>query len=66
MSVRAEYQDGVFKPLDEVSGAEPGKIYRIFSDDELRALADNLAWLKAAEPAFQFWDNEEDETYDKL
>lgn len=27
---------------------------------------DELAWLRLAEPAFQFWDNPEDAAYDAL
>ena len=25
-----------------------------------------IAWLKVAEPSFNFWDNDEDEIYDQL
>jgi len=28
--------------------------------------SENLDWLKAADPAFSFWDNPEDEIYDAL
>jgi hypothetical protein len=28
--------------------------------------AEDLDWLKAADPAFAFWDNPEDEIYDAL
>lgn len=66
MSVRAEYVDGVFKPLDEVEGAASGKVYRVFSEEELRHLSEDLAWLKAAEKSFDFWNNKEDEVYDTL
>lgn len=27
---------------------------------------ETIGWLKAAEPAFSFWDNEEDAIYDQL
>lgn len=27
---------------------------------------DDMAWMKVAEPSFEFWDNEEDAIYDKL
>ncbi len=66
MSVRARYANGVFKPLEEVRDAVPGKVYRVFSEDELQNLTENLAWLKAAERSFAFWDNEEDAVYDRL
>ena len=66
MSVKAEYIDGVFKPLEEVPDAVPGKVYRVFSEEELRSLDESSVWLKAAAKSFRFWDNEEDAVYDKL
>ena len=66
MSVKAEYTDGVFKPLEKVPDAAPGKVYRVFSEEEFRGLNENSVWLKAAEKSFDFWDNEEDAIYDKL
>lgn len=66
MSVKAEYVDGVFKPLEKVTGAVRGGVYRVFSEEELRNLTDNFVWLKAAEKSFEFWNNEEDAVYDNL
>jgi hypothetical protein len=66
MSVKAEYIDGVFRPLEKVSDAAAGKVYSVFSEEELRSLTENSAWLKAAEESFRFWDNEEDAVYDQL
>lgn len=66
MSIRAAYEDGVFKPLDKVNGATAGKVYTVFSQDELRDLRETLGWLKAAETSFNFWNNEEDAVYDTL
>ena len=66
MSVKAEYCDGMFRPLEKVPDAVPGKVYRVFSEEELRSLSDNLVWLKAAEKSFEFWNNEEDAAYDNL
>jgi len=66
MSVKAEYSNGVFRPLERVPDAVPGKVYRVFSEEELRSLTENFAWLKAAETSFQFWNNEEDAAYDSL
>ena len=40
--------------------------HRVFSEEELRGLKDELAWLKASERSFEFWDNEEDAVYDNL
>ena len=32
----------------------------------LKIQPDDIAWLKAAEPAFEFWNNPEDAIYDEL
>ena len=66
MSIKAEYRNGVFEPLEEVSNADPGKIYQVFSEDELRRLAEDLPWLKGSERSFEFWENKEDAVYDSL
>jgi len=46
-----------------VKGAADGEVYRVFSAEELHCLTDELAWLKAAERSFEFWENEEDAVY---
>jgi hypothetical protein len=66
MSIKAEYVNGIFRPLEEVPDGVPGKVYRVFSEEELGGMKENLAWLKAAERSFQFWNNEEDAVYDNL
>jgi predicted DNA-binding antitoxin AbrB/MazE fold protein len=66
MSIPARYEEGVFKPLEEVQGEPGGKVYRVFSKEELREMRDGFAWLKVAEPSFDFWNNEEDGVYDQL
>lgn len=66
MSIKAKYVNGVFKPVEEVKDAEPGKIYRVFSEEELTKLSEDLGWLKAAERSFDFWNNKEDTVYDNL
>jgi predicted DNA-binding antitoxin AbrB/MazE fold protein len=66
MSIKAKYADGVFKPLEKVKHAVPGEVYQIFSEGELRKLTEDLAWLRASEKSFEFWDNKEDAVYDKL
>ncbi len=66
MSIKAEYKNGVFQPVEEVSAAAPGKMYQVFSEDELRQLAQDLSWLKASERSFEFWENPEDAVYDSL
>jgi hypothetical protein len=41
------------------------QVYRVFSEEELRGIKDEFAWLRAAERSFEFWDNEEDGVYDR-
>jgi len=66
MSIKAEYRDGVFAPLQEVEELTPGEVYEVFSEGELKRLATDVPWLKAAERSFEFWENEEDAVYDSL
>ena len=66
MSIKAVYRNGVFKPLVEVKDAAPGKMYQVFSEDELKRLAEDLPWLKGLERSFEFWENEEDVDYDRF
>jgi hypothetical protein len=66
MGVKVTYNDGVFTPIDEVQDARPGKVYRVFAEEELRDLQETMGWLKAAEKSFDFWKNEEDAIYDSL
>jgi hypothetical protein len=66
MSIKVQYRDGVFAPLDRVAGAEQGAIYTAFSDEELRDFLETLGWLKGAEKSFAFWDNDADAIYDTL
>lgn len=66
MSIKAEYRDGVFAPLQEVERATPGEVYEVFSEDELKQLAADVSWLKGSERSFEFWENKEDAVYDSL
>jgi len=66
MSIPATWSEGVFKPTVEVKGAVPGKTYRVFSEEELPDLAEDIRWLRAAAPAFEFWDSDDDAIYDGL
>lgn len=36
MSIKVEYRDGVFAPLQEVREPTPGEVYEVFSEGELR------------------------------
>lgn len=66
MSIKAEYRDGIFAPLQEVEQPTPGEVYEVFSEGELKRLAANLPWLKDSERSFEFWTKEEDDVYDSL
>ncbi len=66
MSIRVEYRDGVFAPLQEVEEPTPGGVYRLFSETELKELAADVLRLKGSERSFEFWENEEDAIYDSL
>ena len=66
MSIKAEYRDGVFAPLQEVEEPTPGEIYQVFSESELQRLAADVPCLRASERSFEFWDNGEDAVYDSL
>ncbi len=66
MSIKAEYKDGVFVPLEEVEEPTPGEVYQVFSERELRRLADDVPWLTRSERSFEFWENEKDAVYDGL
>jgi predicted DNA-binding antitoxin AbrB/MazE fold protein len=66
VSIKVAYRDGVFEPLEKVEGVRPDAIYTVFSEEELRDFLETLAWLKAAERSFDFWDNPADAVYDTL
>ncbi len=66
MSIKVEYRDGVFVPLQEVEGPTPGEVYQVLSETELKRLAADVPWLKGSERSFEFWENEEDAVYDSL
>ena len=46
MSIKAEYRDGAFTPLEEVESAAPDEVYQVFSESELRRFAADVQWLK--------------------
>ena len=66
MSIKVEFSNGVFKPLENVENVPAGAVYTVFSENELRGLGEDVEWLKAAEKSFEFWDNPEDAIYDTL
>jgi predicted DNA-binding antitoxin AbrB/MazE fold protein len=66
MSIKVEFTDGVFKPIEKVDNIPTGAVYTVLSENELRSLAEDLEWLKASEKSFEFWDNPEDAIYDNL
>ena len=66
MSITARFEDGVFRPIEQVDSVSEGQLCRVFSEEELRELSEELGWLRAAETSFDFWDNQEDAVYDNL
>ena len=66
MSIKVRYQDGMFRPLKHVQGLRPDQTYTVFSDEELGEIREILAWLKAAEQSFEFWNNADGDIYDTL
>jgi predicted DNA-binding antitoxin AbrB/MazE fold protein len=66
MSIKVEFDNGVFKPPEKVENIPAGAVYTVLSEDELRSLAEDLEWLKASQKSFEFWDNPEDAIYDTL
>ena len=66
MSIKVEFSNGVFKPLEKVDNLPSGAVYTVLSEEELRSLTEDLQWLKASEKSFEFWDNPEDAIYDTL
>ena len=66
MSVKVEYRDGVFAPVQKLEDPKPGEVYQVFSESELKRLAADEPWLKRSERSFEFWENKEDAVYDSL
>ena len=66
MGVSALYENGVLTPVEGSAALTPGKRYRVLTEEEVLALTGDLSWLKAAESAFDFWNNDEDSVYDSL
>ena len=64
MSIKAEYRDGVFAPLQEANDLAPGEVCHVFSDCELKRLVASVPWLMTSERSFDFWANEEDAVHD--
>jgi hypothetical protein len=42
------------------------RVTTVFSDEELGEIRETVAWLKAAEKSFEFWNNPADAVYDTL
>ena len=66
MSIKAEYNDGVLAPLQEVEDPTSGEVCQVLSESEFKRLAAAVPWLKVSERSFEFWENEEDAVYDGL
>ena len=66
MSIKVEYREGVFAPLQGEETAKPGEVYQVFSENELKQFAAGVPWLKGSERSFEFWENKEDAVYEGL
>ena len=49
MSILVAYRDRVFRPLEEVAGAEPGVIYTAIAEEKARDSIETVCWLHAAD-----------------
>ncbi len=64
MSIKVTYRDGVFEPIEDVTGVRPDQ-YTVFSDEELAEIHVTIG-LSAADKSLEFWDNPADPVYDNL
>ena len=55
----------ISEAIDKLDVKEQIELLEILPE-HLKISADDLAWSRLAEPAFQFWDNPEDAIYDTL
>ena len=57
MSIRVTFNDGIFKPIEDVKGLRPGQPCSVFSDDELREIRETMGWLKFTGKSVEFWND---------
>ena len=55
----------ISKAIERLDVKEQAKLLQELPD-HLKIRPDDVAWLKLAEPAFDFWDNPDDAAYDRL
>ncbi len=53
------------KAIERLNVADQARLLKELPE-HLKIGPDAAAWLKLAEPAFEFWNNSDDATYDKL
>lgn len=58
--------DLVEEILQKIAGLDPEEQHQLLERLPRVLLGEELTWLKTAEPAFDFWDNDEDARYDQL
>lgn len=58
--------DLVEEILRKIADLSPEEQYQLLERLPQVLLGEELAWLKMAEPAFDFWDSDEDARYDRL
>ena len=47
MSIKVEFANGVFRPIEKVDNIPAGAVYTVLSEEELRSLTEDLQWQKA-------------------
>ena len=54
------------EPVAVISPLDADALEEALNEETKRAERESLGWLAASETAFDFWDNEEDETWDTV
>jgi predicted DNA-binding antitoxin AbrB/MazE fold protein len=65
MSIKVEFSNGVFKPLEKVDNLPSGGVYAALSEEELRSHR-RLAMVAGVREKLRILDNPEDAIYDTL
>ena len=56
----------ISKAIECLGVRERAELLKELSARLMNPAPDDLAWLKLAEPSFQFWDHPDDAVYDQL
>ena len=63
MSLNARYRDGLFRLVGKGEGLTPGRIHRVLSEDELRALRELQQSQRKREKSVGSRDNDNEASY---